>query len=292
MRLILSTFATAVLLLAACGGDSGSNSTTGSTAAPSPTEWSATATSAEPSSSTATSAAPAASNPTSQPPASTDGSSDSMAIAQGALLVRNDFPPDWTSEPQDPDDDAFADDDIFTGECAAYNTESFPGDLADAESDDFKGPEHQTVSSDASVFDSDASATSALEMTSNMPDTCMYQFEQGLTRIFKESFAEGGIDPSAEVVVTVHSMPWPQVGDGAAAYRIIWVLSTEGRVIGGTIDTITWRQGRMLTGITYRSYVAPDFSAQVSRTSQVAADESRLVDLLEYRAVHALNAAR
>ena len=210
-----------------------------------------------------------------------------MAIAQGALLIRNDFPAGWTSEPQDPDDDEDA---FFTDECASYNEETFPGMLADAESDDFEWPEHQTVSSEAGVFDGDASAAAAIDAL-NMSDTCIYQAEQGLTRLLQDSFAQDSI-PSAEVVVSVDRMPWTNIGDGVVAFRVVWALETEGRVFGGTIDNITWRQGRMLTALTYSSYVAPDFSAQVTRSAEVVAEEQRLVDLLDYRAVHALLAAR
>ena len=191
--------------------------------------------------------------------------------ADSALLTLDDFPSGWTSAPPaaDTDDSQLG----LSKECSALELETFPGQVAEAESDDFTGPDEQEVSSAISVFPTDDTAQEAVDAFNNAFDQCGKELEDALTRLIKEG-AEAGELPSEvelDLQVNVENLSFERFGDATVAYRIPVKASFIGITLEFTIDLVFMRDGRVAGGLFYFSLGEID-AEEEQQLAQAVAD--------------------
>lgn len=176
---------------------------------------------------------------------------DPNAVAQTAVLTLADMPSGWTVDA--PDDDDSDDDFEFTGECAVLNEEDFPGELASAESPDFKGPDNQQISSTASVFADEAAAQEALDTFDSVFSKCGDQFVAAFTEGLRGEGEDRGLD-TTDVDVSLQKLSFAQLGDATIAHRLTGSMTMEGVPLEFTLDFVVVRAGRMAGAVTYMDF--------------------------------------
>ncbi len=170
---------------------------------------------------------------------------------KAALLTPADLPPGWTAEPQDQDDQTDVE---FTGECAFYEEDEFPGSVATADSDELTGPQNQFVSTSAVAFKSEQEAADGLDEFIRLPDVCRRQLEDILTKTMSDSLAKEGI-ADANVTVSVQDFAFPdQLGSSRGSYRVNFSWVAGGVPFSGSMDFVFWQEGRMIGGFVYMTF--------------------------------------
>lgn len=173
--------------------------------------------------------------------------------ANAAVLKLDDMPSGWTKDAPDDDASDGEDDFEFTGECAILNEDTFPGELASAESDDFEGPESQGASSSASVFSDEAVAQEGFEALDSAFALCTDQFAAAFQQALLGEWEQRGYE-STQVDISIQELAFPDLGDESTAYRLAGSMSLEGAPFEFTIDFVIMRAGRMAGGFTYMSF--------------------------------------
>tara|TARA_B100001964_G_scaffold340_1_gene396 strand:+ start:119 stop:451 length:333 start_codon:yes stop_codon:yes gene_type:complete len=79
------------------------------------------------------------------------------SAAKAANLSLSDFPTGWTSEAASDEDEDDSDLDL-SEDCQILDSDTVPGEVFEADSDDFTGPDGQSVSSSATVLTSSSAA--------------------------------------------------------------------------------------------------------------------------------------
>lgn len=175
--------------------------------------------------------------------------------ANSAVLKLDDMPNGWTIDAPDDDDDDDGDDFVFSEECAILNVETFPGELASAESADFEGPAGQSASSDSSVFTSAEVAKATLQESNDALLRCQGEFVQA----FKTALLEGaGLSEedalgAGLVLSFLDGPPLPQLGDLMTANRLEIDMTVEGIYLHMIIDFVVIAEGRLVGGLYYFS---------------------------------------
>ena len=169
-----------------------------------------------------------------------------------ALLTPDDLPPGWSAEPQDEDEDDETDIE-FTGECEPYNEDEFPGSVAGADSDKLTGPENQLLYTSAEVFPSEETAEAAAAEFVKFLDTCGQQLQDAMVESFRTEFEDRGA-PATEITVSVEDLQFEEFGSGMGSYRVNWSVMLEGRTLRGSMDVVSWRQGKIIGGFVYMRF--------------------------------------
>ncbi len=212
---------------AACGGSGGS---------PSPTPARTASTGG---------ITPAATAANTGAPTTAGDNAAAEAAAQDALLTGDDLPSGWNSSPH-----TEADLQGLTGDCQSLNTTNpFPGDVANGNSDDFIGPDDQTVSSSAAVFASAAAAKDAMDGFTSTFSTCRQQLTDAFDAMFKSQFEQGAQSPNIQT--SFEPLSLPQQDEETSGYRLTLTVSLGGVTFQPTIDFALIRQGKMLGGFFY-----------------------------------------
>lgn len=223
----LAIIMTIAIAAAACGGGGGSSSPT-----PARTASGAGST-------------PAATAANAGAPTPAGDNSAAEAAVQDALLTGDDVPSGWTSSPH-----TEANLEGLTGDCQSVTaTNPFPGDVANANSDDFTGPDNQTVSSAAAVFTSAAAAKDAMDRFTSTFSDCRQQLTDAFDAMFKSQFETGGEGPNIQT--SFEPLTLPQQDEETSGYRLTLTVSLGGVTFEPTIDFAVIRQGRMLGGFFY-----------------------------------------
>lgn len=173
--------------------------------------------------------------------------------ANSAVLKLADMPSGWAKDAPDDDDDEG--DFEFSEECAMLNVETFPGELASAESADFEGPAGQSASSDSSVFTSAEVAKATLQEFNDTLSRCQGEFVQA----FKTALLEGaGLSEEDALAAGLRlsfqdGPPLPQLGDLMTVNRLGIDMTVEGIDLHMIIDFVTIAEGRLVGGLYYFS---------------------------------------
>lgn len=188
--------------------------------------------------------------------------------AKSAVLTLDDFPPGWTGAPPDKSDNSNLG---VSDECSALELETFPGQVAEAESNEFTGPDEQEVSSAISVFPTDDAAQGAVDAFNDAFDQCRKELEDALTRLIKEGAEEEAQLPEEvelDLQVNVENLSFERFGDATVAYRIPVKASFIGITLEFTIDLVFMREGKVAGGLFYFALgeVDTDEEAQLAET--------------------------
>lgn len=160
------------------------------------------------------------------------------SAAESANLSLDDFPTGWTSSKNSEDDDEEVNLDL-SEECQILDADTVPGEVTEAESDDFTGPDEQTVSSSTTVVTSAAAGKNAIDdfIDAFALQKCKDELEAGFIKLFKE-------DEGIDVEVSVKDVSFPNLGDSSSAYRID--ISVPGFDVEMTFDLVVIQEERML----------------------------------------------
>jgi hypothetical protein len=175
------------------------------------------------------------------------------AAAEQVLLTAADFPADWTSEPPDPDDDF---DFQLEGECAELNLDEFPGQVADAESDEFTSPRDDSVQSFAIIFAGEDSAADGMESL-ELLNECSDEFIEALRlELLQTAADEAGtnietIKESVNIDVGFEELETLGFTDDSYAFRLSFDMDMAGLRFLVTGDLFIERYGGMIGGVTY-----------------------------------------
>ncbi len=173
--------------------------------------------------------------------------------ANSAVLKLADMPSGWAKDAPDDDDDEG--DFEFSEECAILNVETFPEELASAESADFEGPAGQSASSDSSVFTSAEVAKATLQEFNDALSRCQGEYVQA----FKTALLEGaGLSEEDALAAGLRisfqdGPPLPQLGDLMTVNRLEIDMTVEGIDLHMIIDFVAIAEGRLVGGLYYFS---------------------------------------
>jgi hypothetical protein len=171
---------------------------------------------------------------------------------RGALLDISDFPAGWTAGPGGQNLEF-----QLEGECAALVAEVFPGQLVAEESERFLGLAEEDIRMDVQAYDTETSATAAVDAVKNADATCRDDLEREYQRLLREFYA--GTD-FISFGAAIDDLPPPDIGDYADAHRL--TLTATGSTTEAMVtDIINIRVGR-LTATYYYEDTAPDDAAR------------------------------
>lgn len=196
---------------------------------------------------------------------------------EAAVLTIDDLPAGWEIDPPDEDTDEDEPDFLFTGECQPFNDiDNFPGEIANAESDDFEGPEGQSFTSDATAFASDKAAKDAFNLVRTLRITCSDQMRKMFTTALKDSFLEDGTATEAELAtlhVIVGDLPFPQFSDHADAYRVDIQIDVSGIAFHFKMHFPYWVHGKLIGSVTYMTFVGEPDMTKEALIAKIAFDK-------------------
>ncbi len=196
--------------------------------------------------------------------------------AKSANLSLDDFPTGWTSEKASEDDE----DDTDLGlseECQILDSDNFPGEVFEADSDDFTGPDGQTVSSSATVLTSYSAAENAIEefLKASSLQECKTELAEAFVTMFQE-------DQGINAEVSLKDVSFPKIGESSAAYRLLTVVPDFDLEL--ILDLVVVQQGKMLGTLTFTSAVniKPDADEEADLgekfSAKITAAEATLPD--------------
>jgi hypothetical protein len=167
---------------------------------------------------------------------------------RAALLDISDFPAGWTAGPGGQNLQF-----QLEGECAVLGTKAFPGQAMAHESERFLGLAEEDIRMDVQAYDTETSATAAVEAVNNADATCRDELEREYQRLLREFYA--GTD-FISFGAAIDDLPPPDIGDYAAAHRL--TLTATGSTTETMVtDIINIRIGR-LNATYYYEDTAPD----------------------------------
>lgn len=177
-------------------------------------------------------------------------SSDEIAAAQTAadasLLKIEDFPSDWTFEPN-PSEEGAEDDSYYrlTGECGILDDpdHKFPGELANADSGSFMGPADQSAEVFVEVFDSTDSAEDAYDDVTRLYQECRGQMEEGFAEAMTSGIGAGTPMPQVDINVGIRDFSIANDAPESSAMRASFEMTAFGRTVSGTMDMVALRVG-------------------------------------------------
>lgn len=185
-------------------------------------------------------------------------SAAAQEAAELAVLTLDDFPPGWTREPAE-DDGADDETDLkLSEECEILNQDSFPGEIASAESDDFTGPDDQEVSSGAAVFLTEDAAQDALDEFESAIQRCRSELRDEFERLAREGFEEGagGVVELSALDASLSDLSFP-LGKSSAAFRVTVAGSVGELTFELSADFVIFREGKMLGGFIFLALGRP-----------------------------------
>lgn len=188
-----------------------------------------------------------------------------QAAVDSALLTLADLPLGWVEAPPD-EDDPLGDDfgEGFGEECGAefedvLESDTFPGEIASAESKDFDGPAGQSASNSASAFESEADAAAAMQLFDEFFAACGGEFEQLIVDGIADLVAADGEDAiDWQADASMERVPFHHMGQRTIAYRILATLSTEGLTLQVKVDMAAYQQGRMAGMLMFTTLLGVD----------------------------------
>jgi len=168
---------------------------------------------------------------------------------QAALLRVEDLGEGWSPAPPDEDGDF---DPQFEGECAQFNEDAFPGEIARADSDDFAGPNDREITADATVFADAAAAEAGVDLFASFVDNCGGQLEEEYTRALVEALEEE--DPSISINNLEIDVTPLFAGSSATGRRAGGSIkvTANGQFFEYTIDQVVIRVGAVVTSATFQ----------------------------------------
>ncbi len=204
--------------------------------------------------------------------------------ADYGLLTLDDLPIGWAPEAPEDDDDSDIDlgEEELSEDCAAMaELESFPEELASAESEDLEGPSSQTVSSSVSVFSSEAATEEALEMFDEAMTNCRADFVALFEESVRQAAAEEGDPSQVRVEASMYDLAFPHMGDQAEAHRLGGTVIVEGVTVEFALDFVAIREGRMGGLLTYFAMFGIDSGEETSLAEKFAGKLETANGLLE-----------
>jgi len=189
--------------------------------------------------------------------------------AKLAVLIKADLPIGWTGLPPEADPDIGFE---FSEACALFNAETvFPDSVATQESNEFTGPLGQQVSSDAEIFKNDEAAVAAFDEVSAAISRCRDELLPAFEMAYRQGFEQGGGDlTTLQLTVTFEELDYAVLGDGTYAYRLAGNGSSAAGPITFTVDFVTVRVSRIVGGLVYASFGAPDMLEQQTIADKIA----------------------
>ena len=169
------------------------------------------------------------------------------AAAESGNLSLDDFPTGWTREIGEEDEDVDDDLDLNLSEkCEILDADTVPGEVAASESDDFSGPDDQTVSTTTTVVTSTSAAKNAIDDFTEAfaLQVCKDELEAGFIKAFRD-------DEGIAVDVSVKDVSFPQLGDSSGAYRVNIALTDFDVEL--VFDLAVIQQDRMLGIVSFMS---------------------------------------
>lgn len=191
------------------------------------------------------------------------------AAAKAGLLTLADMPAGWTGAPHQASGDTELQG--LSPDCQQFakDDESFEGELAHADSDDFSGPDGQQVSATAWAFPVAELSTDAMDTYTEALSKCRDELANALQALFQEGM---GTDAQgiADVKTSFSELSSPSAGQESAGNRIAFTVSIGSLTMAPTIDFIVVRQGKMLGGLAYLSMSEPDAAVEQGLLTKLA----------------------
>ncbi len=178
------------------------------------------------------------------------------AAVADALLTSGDLPGDWEEEPADTDEDELD----LEGDCAQLNDpiEGHPDTVASDTSNDFSGPDDQTVSSAAAVFASEDKAGDVFDEFNDLLSDCKDDLLDALETVVMESIAGEDEEIEVDADVSFDEIDFADLGDESSAHRLGLTLTAGGITLETFMDMIVFREGSMLGGVFYMAFGGAD----------------------------------
>lgn len=170
-------------------------------------------------------------------------------LATSALLGLDDLPGGWSESPADEDDDPALG---LSGNCAVLDADTLPGQIAGAESAEYKGPASQEIATETAVFpDEDAARTAFNSFTKTVGD-CGGELVAAYEMLMRDSLAEQNIAEDAinDVSVTMENLGSPGVGEVSVGYRLKIDVAVQETELRYAFDLVYLLQGRTMGALT------------------------------------------
>ena len=128
--------------------------------------------------------------------------------------------------------------------------EEHPGQIGYAEADDFEGPEGQSVSNDATVFEDGEAATGAMRLYKDALTRCGEEFLAAFEQALKKNWSEEGLTdiPMESRWDTPTEIAFESESD---SYRFILETTVEGVDMTFTFDIYFVRAGQLVGSYMY-----------------------------------------
>lgn len=184
-------------------------------------------------------------------------------LAKGAVLLLDDMPSGWTSDPASEEGEDLA----LSEDCNVLN-----GDIpavAYATSEDFTGPYAQSAGSEVYVFDTETAAEESLDMFNQAMARCRGELTVAVEQLFREGYQEAGGDPATltDLTVSVPALSFAKVGDASNAYRMELAGTAEEQAFVYALDFVFIRSGRVVGTFYYNSdYPDVEEEERIART--------------------------
>jgi hypothetical protein len=170
-------------------------------------------------------------------------SAKDTALAEAVVLKLSDFPSGYTEgEPPSKDDE---EEDPF-GDCLSSDAKALDEDTTgEAESPDFSRGETTTVSSFATVFNSESSAEKAMDVVAS--DELKECFDRFVTEEIKAN--AGDTEGVTFGDVELKDTSFPDTGEETNALQFVIPISAAGTDITFYVDLVFFRQDRTVAGL-------------------------------------------